>query len=157
MKGDILPCHINPETILIKFKKNESSTLIITDVGTTSGVNNNLFEEAFWSAPEIYHSFGSSELLLKSISSLCRCDIYSIGLIALYCIDNQRFLALKEKYNTKVSSEVLNNFFALLSLEFPAELCELLRKMVSYSPSDRPSFYKILKEIRNMTSILLKR
>ncbi len=115
---------MKPENILIRNTLNSTPRAFLGDIGTEPCENligTKANATAFWKAPELLTPFTSP------LIDFLKCDIFSLGLIVLYCIDSPLFI----------------------SRNHPRYFCDILRQMLSYSPTTRPTFETLYEHVQN--------
>lgn len=69
-------------------------------------------------------------------------DVFSLGLIALYCLDNKRFLTFKDKEGRNIlnrCSKSLEKYLNILPTTIPYHFIDIVRRMLSFCPTRRPT------------------
>ena len=133
----------------------------IADVGTFANKKPVSFKSeatAFWMAPELFDSVENSPPPASSnINNKSNCDIFSLGLIALYCLDNTRF----KTYTNEDGKNILNRghktlakYLKLLEKYIPACFLEFLRQMLAFCPLKRPDIQLFFNDYHKFKSIL---
>ncbi len=155
ISGNTLPRNLKPKNILIKKFSNREPKAYIADVGIAIGRNNTILEANFtplWMAPELLAMSESPSSTSECLIEYSKCDIFSIGLIALYCIDHHRFKSYQEKILDKtnrfnINPDRLESYLNLLSRQFPHSLINKIHQMLSYNPKGRKTLNQLFKDI----------
>ena len=133
MKGNTLPRNLKPENILIKNLENKRPKAYVADLGKFFEKNSIDFKDdksTFWMAPEILALADSQMSSSECSIDYSKCDIFSIGLIALYSIDHNRFMSYqdKDKQNKlNICPDALKNYLSILATEIPHSFFEKIR------------------------------
>lgn len=154
-KADTIHRDLKPENILL----NHEGRAFLADVGAAKVFSSNssaldlkkislYVGTPKWMSPEMRKlNLDDSQPV---IFQLPKSDIFSLGLIALYCLDYVEFSRHKNlNKNERELEEYLDNFW---------ERCEnkgfyyLLRTMLSFSPSTRPSIYQLFKDFSELNT-----
>jgi serine/threonine protein kinase len=99
-----------------------------------------------WMAPEMLRP----DSVIASDVQQIKCDIFSIGLIALYCLDTKEFN--KKKENLNKSEAALEEYLNEFRLRFGEKrFFYMLRCMLSYSPRTRPNFEQLYEDFPEFT------
>ena len=121
---------------------------------------------AYWMAPELLESAQLQAFSSESPLDYQKCDIFSIGLIALYCFD----FPLVITYSGKILKNMLNHspktmesYLNLIAEKLEPQFMIILRKMLAFSPSCRPTIdnlhqqFELLLLKKYRTKRILKR
>jgi hypothetical protein len=108
-------------------------------------------------APELFTYFDS-----KSVSKFIdksKCDVFSVGLLALFCFDPLGFETYKDKnggnlFNQSHSS--LDIYFCNIGRNFPPCFRGLIRRMLSFFNSKRQNILELEKEFTVVENKLSK-
>ena len=85
---------------------------------------------AYWNAPEILNIENNLNIELKNPFDESKHDIFSVGLIALYCIDNKRFVNYKDKNEKNILNQcpkTLADYLELLAPDIPEILFNIIQ------------------------------
>ena len=107
---------------------------------------------AFWAAPEWleFNPWLDSEESLNN----SKCDVFSMGLLFLYCIDNKRFNNFLQKNKLNRCQSTLENFLDELELKLPTNFCRILRGMLTFCYHVRPTIQHLYLNFRLFTGDL---
>ena len=99
-----------------------------------------------WMSPEMFKAFPAG----AANSQQTKSDIFSLGLIALYCLDTKEFLNYHIKLNNDES--VLEKYLDEFRLRCPStRFFYMLRCMLSYSPFTRPNIVQLFEDFPEFT------
>lgn len=158
-KADAIHSDLKPENILFDI----DGRALIADLSVSnafsalaSAFNENEIvinhSSPLWTSPEI-HKLSSETvqaLNLSSLEQLIKSNIFSLGLIALFCLDNQEFEKQKQ-LNTDEKS--LGAYLDQYRIRCPDKLFfYMLKCMLSFSPITRPSIQQLFEDFPEFTS-----
>lgn len=143
-KAKIVHRDLKPENILV----DRNGRAFIGDIGEAKVMNTTTFKGTDqatiagtqpWMAPEVILNYVKDpEDRTLFNKALPKTDIFSLGLITLYCLDLDEFRKYKHKnIDENVLKKYLDSFQDRKKL--PEEIFDLLKKMVSFESSNRPS------------------
>jgi serine/threonine protein kinase len=99
-----------------------------------------------WMAPEMIKPDTDTALNVQQF----KCDIFSIGLIVLYCLDTKEFIKNQDKLNK--SEAALESYLDEFRIRFPDKrFIYMLRCMLSYSPRTRPNIQQLFEDFPEFT------
>ena len=102
----------------------------------------------FWMSPEMRNAQNLSHFNTQQAKS----DIFSLGLIALYCLDTNEFKKVQPFLNE--NEGMLEEYLDRFRLRFTnTRLFYLIRCMLSYSPSTRPSISQLFQDLQEFLSL----
>jgi serine/threonine protein kinase len=142
---------LKPENILI----NQQGRAFLGDVGvakvldpqTTRNKLKTMTSVAgteFWMAPEALKLFLSSSPPSKKYN-LTKMDVFSLGLISLFCLDTEGFLKIQKIANR--DRHTLESFLNNVKTKVPIQFFYPLRCMLSFTQASRPSLTELHQDV----------
>lgn len=158
-QADYVHRDLKPENILIDTNIDWRHRAFIADVGVAKDIPQDLRKELaktykgspLWCAPEVAKNILLDDATKVLNQDLFKSDIFSLGLIILYCLDPREFQdkneATESRMNTNKSSlhDFLTEFQKRKNL--PSKFFDLLKSMVSWNANDRPSIVELYQRI----------
>ncbi len=110
-----------------------------------------------WIPPEIinpYHLESRSDKKTAFDEDPKKYDVFSLGLIALYCLDPKQFLDINNKFELRLigSPKLLADYLDNLEADLPPPFYYLLRCMLSFCPYTRPSIKQLARDFHSIIS-----
>lgn len=118
----------------------------LSDIGTPSGIFNLKKNRSFIKSFD-YNYGSAAELINEHYNVSAKDDIFSIGLIVLFCMDPQRFMEFRGNERMAIKYEILEEYLRQMAQAFPPRFYQILRRMLSFSSLLRPSVKQLFKEI----------
>jgi serine/threonine protein kinase len=150
---------LKPENIFIKYDEFNKPRAFLADAGSArlfdflnenerKKTKSSLSSKLDWMAPELLRkslNYDSTPIL-----DLHKLDIFSLGLLALYCLDPEQFRSFKGSLNKDEKS--LLSFLDGLRGKISPPFFYMLRCMLSFSPLTRPSIEQLLPDFQYLLS-----
>jgi serine/threonine protein kinase len=151
---------LKPENIFIKYDQNKKPRAYLADAGSARFfdiLNENekkktkisISSKFDWMAPELLKKNLNQDSTV--VLDMHKLDIFSIGLLALYCLDPQEFRNAKGLLNK--DEKKLLNFLDNLKSKLSPPFFYMLRCMLSFSPLTRPSVDHLLPDFQYLLNI----
>jgi len=154
LKVNVVHRDIKPENILVKDGKEaflgdvgasrtfENPTLLknVQSIQTVAGTPE-------WMAPEMKNL----ELKMGNVSertNLHKLDVFSLGLLSLYCLDAKEFF--KHKKLNEDSNYLHDKYLTQLKTKLPNEFYYLLKCMLSFDWNTRPNVEELDKALKDI-------
>ena len=141
------PKNLKPENILINITQNKTLKAFVADKGTAINCESDGSKAkatAFWAAPELKEINENSSQ--SAPLDLSKSDVFTLGLLTLFCLDYNRFITNQSDHKNILNqneSELLS-YLDTIALKLPQAFFNILRCMLSYNISNRPSIEQLL-------------
>ena len=131
---------LRPEFIF--FDNDSKASFVVEGVSFDFSEKEKLVNDSTWKSPEMLE-FSPSEA--PNSRRQPKSDIFTVGLIALYCLDSDEFLKNKDDLNK--NEKFLESYLDEFHLRFESpRFFKVIRSMLSYSPSKRPDIVQLSVE-----------
>ena len=147
---------MKPENILLNFEEPKIEIrAYIAERGVSKSfkseislLNNNSTETLLWMSPEMLESLKKGTHEKQHLKS----DIFSLGLIAMFCLDYENFQTFKDKLNNneEILEEYLDDFCYRIN-DAHISFFYLIRCMLSFSKFTRPNILELCKHFQHFT------
>lgn len=151
---------------------NDVSEAYVADVGVAKFFNPQTIRSSphtitgsrEWMAPEMLEAYSSNQREIKT-ADIFKLDIFSLGLIALFCWDSEEFQKQKDRNRDQIAlfkylrslrfrhprkKAILTNPVDLIREKFPLGIYYLLRCMLCFDIELRPNVEEVYKDFSKL-------
>ena len=155
-KAKIIHRDLKPDNILVDSSDNHKPVCFLADMGSAKLLEmfdcdkqiqtvNTFVGTEVWMAPEILLLKDKAEKPLKV--DVSKFDIFSLGLISLYCLDKEGFKKFK---NINLNEIELNSYLESFTERVPPNFFYMMRCMLSFNHFTRPSITQLHEHFQSM-------
>ena len=151
VRGNAIHRDLKPENILI----NSYGRAVLSDVGgakilaSKADFIQSLSSEVGtpdWMAPELASLLQRNHAESKMID-FSKVDVFSLGLITLFCLDKKKFVTLKQ---LNLDEKLLHDYLETFRDKIPIPFYYILRCMLSFNSKTRPSMIQLYNDIMHL-------